>query len=453
MSARILIVDDIPANVKLLETRLTAEYFDVVVASNGPEALDICRKGQCDVVLLDVIMPGMDGFEVCRRLKNDPATMHLPVVMITALDSPADRVAGLEAGADDFLTKPVNDLALTARVRSLARLKMLTDELGARAATTTQMDLADWSIDETTRGKILLVDDRESSREGIVNYLKRAHDVTVEGDPQEALFKAAENDFDLALISLDSARHDGLRLCSQLRSLDRTRTLPILAMDGPDSEQRLMRALDLGVNDYILRPVDRNELLARVRTQIRRKRYTDRLRDNMQLTLEMAITDSLTGLHNRRYFERHLSTLVDQATTRGRPLSLLIIDIDHFKAINDTYGHLAGDKVLKEFSRRIQSAIRGIDLAGRFGGEEFVIAMPDTNISVAYLVAERLRSLISSDPFKVGEDRDPIVVTVSIGVGAIESPSDTPIGLLARADAALYQAKRGGRNRVSSAAA
>ncbi len=293
----------------------------------------------------------------------------------------------------------------------------------------------------------------KSSREGIVNYLKKAHEVTVEGDPQEALFKAAENDFDLALVSLDSAKHDGLRLCSQLRSLDRTRTLPILAIDGPDEEQRLMRALDLGVNDYILRPIDRNELLARVRTQIRRKRYTDRLRDNMQLTLEMAITDSLTGLHNRRYFERHLATLVDQATTRGRPLSLLIIDIDHFKAINDTYGHLAGDRVLKEFARRINSAIRGIDLAGRFGGEEFVIAMPDTNISVAYLVAERLRSLISADPFKVGDDHDPIVVTVSIGVSAIESPSDTPLGLLARSDAALYQAKRGGRNRVSSAAA
>jgi two-component system cell cycle response regulator len=453
MSARILIVDDVPANVKLLEARLTAEYFEVVVASNGPEALDICRKGQCDVVLLDVIMPGMDGFEVCRRLKADPKTMHLPVVMITALDSPADRVAGLEAGADDFLTKPVKDLALTARVRSLARLKMLTDELGARAATASQMDLADWAIDDAAPGKILLVDDRPSSSEGIVAYLARNHEVTVESDPQEALFQAAEHDFDLALVSLDSSKHDGLRLCSQLRSLDRTRTLPILAIDGPESESRLMRALDLGVNDYIVRPIDRNELMARVRTQIRRKRYADRLRDNMQMTLEMAITDSLTGLHNRRYFERHLATMVDQATTRGRPLSLLIIDIDHFKAINDTYGHLAGDKVLKEFARRIQSAVRGIDLAGRFGGEEFVVAMPDTHVSVAYLVAERLRSLISAEPFKVGEGLDPIVVTVSIGVGAIESPTDTPMGLLARADAALYQAKRSGRNRVASAAA
>ena len=147
MTARILIVDDVPANVKLLQAKLAAEYFEVEIASSGEQALEICRGGKCDLVLLDVIMPGMDGFEVCRQLKKDPATMHLPVVMITALDTPSDRVAGLEAGADDFLTKPVKDLALTARVRSLARLKMLTDELGARAATARELGIEDLEIE------------------------------------------------------------------------------------------------------------------------------------------------------------------------------------------------------------------------------------------------------------------------------------------------------------------
>ena len=122
MTARILVVDDIPANVKLLEAWLSAEYFDVLTAANGPEALAICQEGSCDIVLLDVMMPGMDGFEVCRRIKNNPATAHLPVVMVTALDQPADRVRGLDAGADDFLTKPIDEVALVARVRSLARL-------------------------------------------------------------------------------------------------------------------------------------------------------------------------------------------------------------------------------------------------------------------------------------------------------------------------------------------
>src|SRR6201996_2600160 len=127
MTARILVVDDVPANVKLMEARLSAEYFDVITALSGQEALATCERAQCDIVLLDVMMPDMDGFEVCRRLKANPSTHHLPVIMVTALDQASDRIRGLEAGADDFLTKPVSDVALVARVRSLVRLKMMTD--------------------------------------------------------------------------------------------------------------------------------------------------------------------------------------------------------------------------------------------------------------------------------------------------------------------------------------
>ena len=135
MTARVLIVDDNPANRKLLEVRLLSEYFEVLSAANGPDAIAICEKSLCDIVLLDVMMPEMDGFEVCRRLKSHISTAHLPIVMVTALDQPADRVKGLEAGADDFLTKPVSDVALVSRVRSLSRLKMVTDELRMRAQT------------------------------------------------------------------------------------------------------------------------------------------------------------------------------------------------------------------------------------------------------------------------------------------------------------------------------
>ena len=141
MTARVLVVDDVPANVKLLEARLSAEYFDVTTAHSGAEALAVCERAECDIVLLDVMMPDMDGFEVCRRLKANPATHHIPVVMVTALDQPSDRVRGLEAGADDFLTKPVSDIALIARVRSLTRLKMMTDELRMRAVTSREIGI------------------------------------------------------------------------------------------------------------------------------------------------------------------------------------------------------------------------------------------------------------------------------------------------------------------------
>jgi two-component system cell cycle response regulator len=278
------------------------------------------------------------------------------------------------------------------------------------------------------------------------------HAVDHEPEPQEALFRAAEGDYDLAIVSLNLKQIDGLRLCSHLRSLDRTRLLPILVIVDPDDNVRLLRGLDLGVNDYLVRPIDRNEMLARVRTQVRRKRFSDRLRDNVQMTIEMAVTDGLTGLHNRRYLERHLSTLVQQAIAREKPLSVLVLDIDHFKAINDGYGHAVGDDVLREFARRVRKAVRGIDLACRMGGEEFVIAMPDTDAALALLVGERLRQKIAVERFRIPEGDESIEVTVSIGISSLNSAEDTPESLLKRADEALYEAKRAGRNRVAAAA-
>src|SRR6478736_4847444 len=273
MSARILVVDDVPANVKLLEARLSAEYFDVLTASNGAEALKICSRSECDIVLLDVMMPDIDGFEVCRRLKSNPSTHFIPVVMITALDSPADRVRGLEAGADDFLTKPVSDVVLIARVRSLTRLKMMTDELRMRAVTSLEIGVQaperNAVADTGKGGRILLVDDRASSHERLAPVLSAEHTVDVETNPAEALFHAAEGNYDLLIVSLGLENFDGLRLCSQARSLERTRQVPILAIADADNNTRLLRGLEIGVNDYLLRPVDKNELLARARTRIR----------------------------------------------------------------------------------------------------------------------------------------------------------------------------------------
>ncbi|HYA79790.1 MAG TPA: response regulator, partial [Methylocystis sp.] len=187
MTARVLIVDDLLPNIKVLEARLTAEYFDVISAMNGAEAIEACRAGRCDIVLLDVMMPTMDGFEVCRRLKADPMTAHLPVVMVTALDQPADRVRGLSAGADDFLTKPVDEIALIARVRSLTRLKVTLDELRARAMTSANLGLKDTpelaGAQSGDGGRILLVDDRASSSERIVSILHGLQHVEVETSP------------------------------------------------------------------------------------------------------------------------------------------------------------------------------------------------------------------------------------------------------------------------------
>jgi len=457
VTARVLVVDDVAANVKLLEARLSAEYFDVVTAMSGTEALALCEKAECDIVLLDVMMPDMDGFEVCRRLKASPSTHHIPVIMVTALDHPSDRVRGLEAGADDFLTKPVSDVALVARVRSLARLKMMTDELRMRALTSRDIGINDPDTsavgDAGRAGRILVVDDRVSSYERLSAMLANEHTVDIETNPAEVLFHAAEGDYDMVIVSLALENYDALRLCSQLRSLERTRYLPILAVCEGEDNARMIRGLEIGVNDYLMRPIDRNELQARVRTQVRKKRYTERLRDNVQLSIEMAITDPLTGLYNRRYMESHLATQIEQAAARGKPLTVLVIDIDYFKAINDTHGHDAGDDVLREFATRIRKSIRGIDLACRYGGEEFVVVMPETDMAVGTIVAERLRRRIASEPFSIQQGGGSIEVTISIGIATLDTADDNAASVLKRADQALYRAKRDGRNRVVADAA
>jgi two-component system cell cycle response regulator len=457
MSARVLIVDDVRTNLKLLEVRLSAEYFEVVTATSGPEAIDIAERGLCDIILLDVMMPGMDGFETARRLKSSPATLHIPIVMVTALDQPADRVRGLEAGADDFLTKPVNDLALITRVRSLSRLKMVIDELRMRAVTSHEIgvttDVIDMVNETGAGGRVLIVDDRPSSYDRLQTALSVDQTVDVESNPQEALFRLAEGNYDMLLLSLELSEFDALRLCGQVRSLERTRHLPILLTTEPGDQARLLRGLDLGANDYIVRPIDKNELVARVRSQVRRKRYTERLRDSVQTSMELAVTDALTGLYNRRYMESHVGTLVDRSAARGKSLSVLLLDIDYFKSINDTWGHDAGDDVLRDFSDRLRACIRGIDLACRYGGEEFVVVMPDTDIGVATMVAERIRRRVAGDMFPIQRGEKSIEVTISIGIAARSTPEDTAAMILKRADEALYRAKRDGRNRVVADAA
>jgi two-component system, cell cycle response regulator len=456
MTARVLVVDDIPANVKLLEARLSAEYFEVLTAYSGREALDILSRERADVVLLDVMMPGMDGFEVCRRIKADAKTQHIPVIMVTALDQPSDKVQGLEAGADDFLTKPVDDVALITRVKNLARLKMLNDEMLMRASTTQQMGVdaesaALWS-QAGAGGRVLLVDDHPRSAQRIVEALSKSQTAEVETDPQTALLRLSDGTFDLLIVSLSLTQADGLRLCSQVRSLERTRHLPIIILVEPGDDARLLRGLDMGVNDYLVRPLDRNEMHARVKTQITRKRHSDHLRTRIEESVEMAITDALTGLNNRRYMETHLKTLVEQSRTSGRPLSILVADIDFFKKVNDTYGHDAGDAVLREFAARFRRNTRGIDLACRMGGEEFVIIMPDTEIGRAFQVGERLRACIAADPFHINSEQV-LRVTASVGIATFEKRDDTPEQLFKRADNALYAAKRDGRNRVVADAA
>ncbi len=449
MSARILVVDDQPANVRLLEARLQAEYFDVCTAENGPKALEVARLEQPDVILLDVMMPGMDGYEVCRRLKADAATRHIPVVMVTALDQSEDRIRGLDAGADDFLTKPVDEVSLFARVRSLLRLKAVLDELRYREDSAALAGAPSEHGDDLLEDHdvvIIAADDRVMPR--YVSAMPEGASTRTFTDPGEGM-EAINAETDLLIVDLTSPAFDGMRICARVRSDNETRQLPIVAVVNPDDVQTAVRSLDLGVNDVVYRPVDAGELNARARTQLRRKHYADRLRNSLDHSLELAVKDSLTGLHNRRYIASRLRQAVDSANSGGAPVSVLIADIDHFKRINDTWGHEAGDAVLKGFAQRIIDGLRALDLAARYGGEEFVLVMPGAGLAEAAIAADRLRSRVESSAFEI-PGADPVNVTVSIGLAQLTAGEDMD-SLLRRADAALYEAKTDGRNRIQAA--
>jgi two-component system, cell cycle response regulator len=449
MSGRILIVDDLLPNLKLMEARLGAEYFDVTSAMSGKQALELCAREAFDVILLDVMMPEMDGFEVCRRIKADIHTAHIPVVMVTSLDQPADRVRGLEAGADDFLTKPIDDVALLARVRSLIRFKIVQDELRARALTSLALGQAVDVQPQDMRGSVLLVEDRPAVAAQLMNIISPQHKITHACNVEDANHFCAEQSFDVALVSLGLEGADGLRLLSHWRSHDSTKLMSLIMLAEVEDRTRVLRGLDFGVHDYITRPIDRGELLARVRTQIRRKRNDDLLRATIQNSIEASITDHLTGLHNRRFFERHMANLLAKA----RPLAMMILDIDHFKRVNDSYGHDVGDEVLKIFARRMDVVTRDMDLVCRLGGEEFVIIMPQTALAEAQIIAERVRVYVERQPFPIRDGADAIPVTVSIGLAQVDAEADVSVDdLFRRADQALYRAKQNGRNQVALAA-
>jgi two-component system cell cycle response regulator len=455
MSARVLVVDDVEVNVRLLEAKLSSEYFTVITAASGPEALELAHSEHPDIVLLDVMMPEMDGFEVCRRLKADQQTADIPVVMVTALSEVSDRVRGLQAGADDFLTKPVNDVALLARVRSLVRLKRMTEEWRLREEVYCRFDHV---IDQGRRSedmspaRIVLWEEAAFAAERIADMLQPAASAVLRPQTPEQLRDLTDGSIDLVILSL-SGKQDALRLLAQLRANEPSRVVPVLLIAEGEDLPRLAKGLDLGANDYIVRPLDKNELIARARTQIRRKRLQDRLQDNYQRSLALALTDSLTGLYNRRYLMAHLDGLMSRAAEGAQGPALLMLDIDHFKRINDTHGHAAGDAVLREAATRIARHVRNFDLVARYGGEEFVVVMPETQLPVAAMVAERLRNVIASKPFHLGEGQDELPVTLSVGIAVTREGGDSANGILQRADKALYEAKGRGRNCVAGSVA
>jgi len=459
MPGRILVVDDVATNRTVARAKLTASYFEVIEAENGAQAIELAEREQPDLILLDVLMPGMDGFETCRRLKATYATTHIPVVMLTALDGQAERLRGLDAGADDFLTKPYPDMALYTRASCLIRMKQMVDELRLHHETSRELGLEGMTSADSglnfADSSVLLVCDSDDQMAGTVAEIRSRLGCAIDTAEGEVAARAllASNRYDACVIGPELADGEPMRVASYLRNRPETRQTAVMMVFASNDLSKAHLAMEMGVSDYLTYPPDFAELTARLKVQLRRKHYSDRLRSSMHDTLVMAVTDPLTGLYNRRYTNNHLESLIStQNRNGGRGLAAMALDLDRFKTINDRFGHAAGDEVLCEFARRLRENVRGIDLVSRIGGEEFLVVMPDILPEDAQRVAERVRSAVEKDGFAITAAPQPLDVTVSIGL-AFRRAGEVAGTLINRADMALYSSKNRGRNMVTLAAA
>ena len=462
MSGRILIVDDLATNRIILKVKLNAACHETLQASSGAQALELARSEQPKMILLDMMLPDISGIDVCRRLRGDPATQHIPVVIITASGDRASRLHALEAGADEFLTKPLNEVILLARIRSLMRARETEAELRLRTESWGEMDMAEAETAFTMPGRVGLVASDAAIaigwRTALAPHLPARMQIL---SPSAALADTDEGSApDFYMIAEDLGAHgSGQRLVADLRSRLASRHAAIaLTLHQPDPDSAAM-ALDLGASDLLTLPLDAQETALRIRMHIDRKRRTDALRRAVSQRLRMAITDPLTGLHNRRYALAHLDRIAARARETGRRYAVMVLDLDRFKSVNDTWGHAAGDAVLEAVAGRLRHNLRPTDLVARIGGEEFLIALPDATIGTARLTAERLCRVIAETPVDLPDGRGAVEVTASVGLALgpelssddAEAPARDTLG---RADAALLAAKSEGRNQVmlSSAA-
>ncbi|MDA7426387.1 diguanylate cyclase [Thalassococcus lentus] len=451
MSGRILIIDPIPTNRIVMRVKLASAFYEVLQASSGKAALGSLATTRPDVIVCACDPGDMDGQTFCQSLRNHPLGKSIPVIVVGAGAKPEDRLAVVSAGADDVLPRPIDDMILLARLRSLLRARDAETELQLRDDTRRALGMAETAEPFASPGRVFLVaaTERRKSLRKICEALAQRlpHHVSVRS--ADDFLRNGEDKPDVVVLfeSKDSGGA-GLTLLPQLRANSGTRNAAMIYVAQPDQRREAASALDMGANDLLLTGPEPLELALRIDRQIMRKRVSDRLRSDMQDGLRAAVIDPLTGLYNRRYAMPHLKRLSENAHSKRRSFAVMLADVDHFKRVNDHYGHACGDEVLKELAMRLHANLRAPDMLARYGGEEFLIVLPDTDRRAARAAAERMCRSISERTVTVQDGRS-LQVTLSIGV-ALGSPNDAldPDGLIEYADRALYRAKAQGRNGV-----
>ncbi|MDO6589246.1 diguanylate cyclase response regulator [Loktanella sp. D2R18] len=459
MPGRILIIDSVATNRIVMKVKMSAAQFRVNTCASRAEADAHILKHRPDLILASFGNPALDLESYCRSLKSNPDTQNITIIAIGVTDSSQARFAALNAGADDVMPRPVNDGLLLARIRSLLRVHSTHQELHLREGTSSALGFEEATTPFETAANVALLSATQQPDGALLAALTHCLGHVVRAmDPDQAL-RTSKTQPSHALYVIDASAHMTaparfFGLVSDLRARPDTRQSTQLIVVPDDAPDMAAMFLDLGADDVVIVSASADEIVLRARKLIKRKRLHDRLRDTVRDGLQAAVTDPLTGLFNRRYVDPHLARMAQHAQMSGDAMAVMMVDIDHFKSINDTYGHAAGDKVLKQLAKRIKDNIRAVDMLARVGGEEFLVALPDTTAAQAQMTANRILSLINSTPFDIGEAHPPLPVTISVGVAisrAKQTKNPRAETICAQADAALYAAKSAGRDQVAMA--
>lgn len=457
MTGRILILDSVATNRIVLRVKMAAAQYEVSSCATHAEARELMDRHRPDLLLINMTDPVEDRYAFCKELRQSVKTESMGIICVGVADTGRARLAAIDCGADDVLPRPISDTLMMARIRSILRQRNIGLEWQLREDACRALGFEEDTAPMLRPVRTALLSCGTAMTADLKARITQSlgQDLTTFATKLTANATQLPEKSELILVDATCSDLDPAQLfqtVADLKSRPETRTAALLIILAQGQEDAAAMSLDLGAEDVIFGNATSEEMKLRVNALMLRKAQRDKMNTSVRDGLHAAVTDPLTGLHNRRYADMHLLQIAEQSRTTGREFALMVIDVDHFKSINDTYGHAAGDDVLKALSDRLRHNLRPIDLLARIGGEEFMIVMPDTTISVAELAADRLRRVINDQPFDIRGEGDPLRVSVSVGVAveaAIGPQGFDASHLMGLADAALYEAKAGGRNMVS----
>jgi two-component system cell cycle response regulator len=449
---KILVVDDEPKNVKLLAAILSRYRFEVLTAYNGQEAIDITQQKSPDIILLDIMMPVMNGYQVIEKLKSDPLTERIPVILITALDGEEVKLKGQKLGAEEILKKPVDTTELIVRINTMLRLKQYKEQLSIRKKSEEVFSIKQILAKERLLQdcpQILLVEDNPNDVKIIKSLLHELnYRILVAENGADAIKISQNQQIDLVLLDIMLPDTNGFQICKQLKENNATHNIPVIITTSLNDQESRIEGIKAECEDFLTKPINGFELRAKIELFIKKKKQLDDLQKQYQTMLNLATNDGLTGLNNQLHFKRSLELEIKRAYRHSHCLSLIMIDLDNFKKYNDSLGHLTGDKILHALAQIIQENVRETDFAARYGGEEFAVILPFTKSTDTTIVAERIRVGVENLHKQLPIPPELVPITVSIGVATYPTHAFSANDLIIKADEMLYYAKQTGKNRI-----